>query len=359
MPTDSASTGRPSAAAPAAPLPPPDPSAHASGLPNPATLLRAAVGGLLIGVSTLVPGLSSGAMLLVAGVYPRVVQSVAELTSLKFRLGSILFLGTIALCGGTMVLFLAGLVVGLVAEHRWIMYSLFFGLSLGGGRLLARKARPFGPGSVLGVALGVAIILAVRWLMPDGGRGDERNYVMTAIAGIAAATAVLTPGLDGNSLLLGLGYYEILLGAVHEVRVGLLGGDGQEPSLGIFLDALHVCIPFGLGVLLALALVSHVMRWLLARHRRGVLAVLLGLLLGTLINIYPFQRGVPPRVGDRIGGVAITEANLAEIEAEDWNVEYFKPTLVQVAMALGLIVVGFGITELVGLLDTRADSDDD
>ena len=50
---------------------------------------RGVFGGVLMGLANLVPGISGGTMLLAAGVYRAFINAIVEVTSLRFRLGSI------------------------------------------------------------------------------------------------------------------------------------------------------------------------------------------------------------------------------------------------------------------------------
>ena len=45
---------------------------------------RGLMGGLLMGMANLVPGISGGTMLLAAGVYPEFIGGIAEVTRLRF-----------------------------------------------------------------------------------------------------------------------------------------------------------------------------------------------------------------------------------------------------------------------------------
>ncbi|MCP4038114.1 MAG: DUF368 domain-containing protein, partial [bacterium] len=108
-------------------------------------VVRSAVGGVLMGLANLVPGISGGTMLLAAGVYPNFISAIAELTTLKFNKRSIILLGTIALAAALAILLLAGAMRSLVIEQRWIMYSIFIGLTLGGLPLVWRLAAPATP----------------------------------------------------------------------------------------------------------------------------------------------------------------------------------------------------------------------
>ena len=58
-------------------------SAGADGSMNPKWGLRCVLGGSLMGLANLVPGISGGTMLLAAGIYPRFIEAIADLTSLS------------------------------------------------------------------------------------------------------------------------------------------------------------------------------------------------------------------------------------------------------------------------------------
>ena len=124
--------------------------------------LRGAIGGTLMGLANLVPGISGGTMLLAAGVYPAFINAIAEVTTLRFRPRSLLLLASVVATAGLAILLLAGTVKELVQDHRWIMYSLFIGLTLGGVPLLWRMARPATPGlfAAAAVSFGLMLVMA-------------------------------------------------------------------------------------------------------------------------------------------------------------------------------------------------------
>ena len=95
-----------------------DPHAEA---PLGALALRAALGGALMGLANLVPGISGGTMLLAAGVYPAFIGAIAQLTTLKIRLRPVLLLGVVGGAAAVAILLLAGATKTLVVEQRNIM----------------------------------------------------------------------------------------------------------------------------------------------------------------------------------------------------------------------------------------------
>ena len=124
-----------------------------------AQTIRAAVGGVLMGLANLVPGISGGTMLLAAGIYTDFVEAIADISTLKFRRSAITLLATVVGAAAVAILLLAGAVQALVMDHRWVMYSLFIGLTLGGVPLVWRLANPVPGPAYVGAAGGFLVML--------------------------------------------------------------------------------------------------------------------------------------------------------------------------------------------------------
>jgi len=288
--------------------------------PLPALGARAALGGLLMGLANLVPGISGGTMLLAAGVYQRFITAVAEVTTLRFRFRSLYALGVIVVSAGLAIVLLAGPTKHLVETRRWIMYSLFIGLTLGGVPLVWKRARPATPAVFVGATIGFGVMVAMLLAGPTG--TGVRNPVMLAVAGIAGASAMVLPGISGAYMLLVLGQYEVILGAIDQCKQGL-GGD-----FSLITGALPVVVPVGIGVAVGIAGISNLVRWALDRHGKITLGILLGLLFGSVLGIWPFQEAVEvgePRV-------------------------LYAPHASQAIAAIGLAFCGLLITILIGRL---------
>jgi putative membrane protein len=302
---------------------------------------RAAIGGTLMGLANLVPGVSGGTMLLAAGVYPAFVEAIAELTTFRFRQRSLLLLAAVAGAAGLAILALAGATRSLVIDHRWVMYSLFIGLTLGGVPLVWRLARPATPALWVGTAAGFSGMLWMA-LAPDAGPGGgEASTGLLLLSGTAGAGAMILPGLSGGYLLLLLGQYLPILGAVDKLKQVLLsvgGPDGLDTQL--LGEALSVAVPVGIGVVVGIVVISNLVRFALERFPKATLGVLLGLLLGAVVGLWPFQHGVPPKPGDVIRGRAVTAAEIAEIKPERWALQRFTPTPGQAGASLGLVLLG-------------------
>lgn len=325
------------------------------------TVARGAIGGTLMGLANLVPGISGGTMLLAAGVYPGFIGAIAEITTLHFRTRSLVLLGTVVAAASVAILLLAGTVRGLVIDHRWVMYSLFIGLTLGGVPLIWRMARPASAPVYVAAAatFGVMVVMA---LSGAGASGDaERSYMLTFMAGLAASSAMILPGVSGGYLLLLLGQYETILGTVDQLKRGLLGDStiGTGFDLALVLDALHVVIPLGIGVVAGVVGVSNLLKWLLDRYEKATLGALLGLLIGAVVGLWPFQEASPPEPGQVIKGRIVTFENAADIDSKDWLLRRFDPSGGQAAGALGLIGAGLLGTLAIGRLGADPNEGDE
>ena len=106
----------------------------------------------------------------------------------------------------------------------------------------------------------------------------------------------------------------------------------------------------GLGTVLGIVAVSNLIKWLLAKYERPTLGVLLGLLAGAVVGLWPFQRGVAPEVGDVIKGQVLTAETIGDVAPKDFAIETFTPGATEVLGALGLIVAGYIVTKLVAKL---------
>ena len=302
-------------------------------------LARGGIGGLLMGLANLVPGLSGGTMLLAVGIYPQFIRAIAEVSTLKFRANSLLLLSSVIGVAFLAIILLAGQVKGLVIDHRWIMYSLFIGLTLGGVPILLRMLKPISASAILGVVAGfIAMVLLV--ILKTGNSNCEVGsnsaaIIMLLIAGIAGGAAMILPGISGSYLLLILGQYVVILGAIETARAAV-----SDQNWSQLTEAAGVIVPVGIGVLVGVVGVSNLIKVLLDRYPKATLGVLLGLLLGAVVGLWPFQQPVAPIAGDCIKGQLVTEQNQAAFNKEDWRTEVFSPKSGQIAGSLVLILVG-------------------
>ncbi len=245
-------------------------------------------------------------MLLATGVYPAVVDALAGLAAGRPRRQDLLLLGVLALTGLSAILLLAGPTRMLVQKAEWAAYCLFIGLSLGGAPALLRLAQPVAPAFRAGTALGFALMcMTLLWPAAPvgaGGAGGDSAIWLRFLAGAGAGIAMLLPGISGGYLLLIFGQYLPVLGAIDGLKQAAFGAANGATGAALS-EHLTVLAPVALGAVLGVAALSRLLRYALSAQRQPTLGVLLGLLLGAAVGLWPFESGAAFR--DNAGAAAL------------------------------------------------------
>ena len=268
---------------------PPDPARSDASQPYPlrggSLVVRSVAGGAFMGLANLVPGISGGTMLLAVGVYPQFIGAVAEVTTFRFSPRMLLLLAGVGAGAAGAIAGAAGVVGALLDRHPSAMYSLFIGLTLGGVPILWRMVRPPDRAVAASAACAVGLMGLLAATDPDrgGGSADAGAYALLVVAGFSGGAAMILPGVSGAYLLLLLGQYRPVVDAVAGAAAAARVGDAAAAAA-----ALYVLVPVAVGVGLGVVCVSNLVKLLLERYRRTTLGFLLGLLVGSVVGLWPF-----------------------------------------------------------------------
>lgn len=323
-----------------------------------------------MGMANLVPGVSGGTMILAIGLYERFIESVARVTSLRWSRSTMSFMGL--LIGGALlaILSLSAPAVWLVLEHRWVAYSLFIGMTLGGVPLLWRSLgsiKAQGAGSWIAFGLSLALMVWVARGLSNS--PVEHSFVTFLLVGGLAASSMILPGISGSYILLIFGLYDVVVGCLRPAEL-------RQDPMGSF----WILLPTGLGVVLGIGLLSNVLKLLLVRFERTAHCALLGLLLGSVAGLWPFQEAVHPElvskqdvraismllageddaaIEERTGlsftperrgelGARYAGQSKGDLKLMGLQLERYEPDALRAAMAAGLLLSGFLLTGKLG-----------
>lgn len=268
--------------------------------PNPA---RQFLRGICLGATELVPGVSTGSMALMLGLYHRLMRAIAHLDIEFFRLLSrghfvaalrradLVFLLPL-LSGGTAAIVFFSRVVPLETlseELPEIVFGLFFGLLAAATvALLRRNGRPHGIAWAW-LALGVGCGTAFALLTPV----DTPNEIwFVFLCGMLTVVAAMMPGVSAALILLILGKYAATIEAVANIDFDYLA-------------------PFAAGGLLGAVALSRLVTALMQRHAQAVMLTVTGLMGGSLLAVWPFQHREYMEIGGRMR-LVVSEAYLPE-----------------------------------------------
>ncbi|ENM5741632.1 DUF368 domain-containing protein [Vibrio metoecus] len=262
--------------------------------------------GLAMGAADVVPGVSGGTIAFITGIYDTLLESIRRINPslvgvLKaqgvagaFRHVNGWFL--ITLFGGifTSIATLAKLISWLLVAHPVPIWSFFFGLIVVSVWHMLRQVEQKTFSRLLWLIAGALFAYGITVLKP---LHLEPTYLNVMLSGAIAICAMILPGISGSFILLLIGMYAPVLGAVKTLQIDILL---------LFLS----------GCVIGLLSFSHVLSWLLRRHRDITLTFLTGLMLGTLPKIWPWKETLSWRVNSSGEQVPLLQRNLSPFEFE-------------------------------------------
>ena len=238
--------------------------------------------GMVMGLADVIPGVSSGTMALVTGIYQEFINAIKSFDPtiifdlFAWRLKDFWqglkdvrwgFLVPVLFGEGFALLVASQFARFLLDNYPPYTYSFFFGLILASALLLYFEIPKSGFVSLLaGLSGTVASVLIVG--VSGGNFGHSLPFIF--LAGAVAVSAMILPGISGAFILLLIGQYEYILDKIGNLP-------GSLPTL----------IVFGFGAVLGLISFSRVLSYMLDRWRSPTFGFLIGLMLGALRK--PFQ----------------------------------------------------------------------
>lgn len=238
--------------------------------------------GFAMGTADVVPGVSGGTMALVLGVYERLVAALRAVTSLTpwqalargrvrtaWDASHASFLAPLAFGIATAVLLLARVIERALDLYHVPLYAAFVGLILAAAVLVGRRVVRWRGATVLAFVLAAAL---TSWLLSGAPQTASDSLWSVFVAGAVGITALVLPGISGAFILVLLGQYGRVIGAIATLDLVTL-------------------LPFAVGALVGLATVARLLDLLLRRALDATMAALLGVMLASLRRVWPWTSG--------------------------------------------------------------------
>ena len=241
--------------------------------------------GALFGIANIIPGVSGGTIAVITGVYDDFMNAIAHFLK-QWRFLVIYFIGAaIGVVGGSFTL--------QTLFEYWPAPTLFcfMGFILGGIPCLLEKGefkgKSLNPAWIIGFILAFALVILLSFFIdPSESKAitefSGRVALMVFLGGALASSAMVIPGISGSFLLLLIGLYTTFVTAVTDMNIPML-----------------VCILAGVAA--GILLTARILGFFLSRFHQGTYAVILGLVVASIIALWP---GIP-------GGVLILASILS------------------------------------------------
>ncbi len=246
---------------------------------HPKTLLeylRIYLTGFAMGCADIVPGVSGGTIAFISGIYETLINAIKSFNleairkALKFDIGGLIdhtalrFLISLALGIGTAVLLLANFLSNMLETQPTFVFAFFGGLII--ASILAIGITVKWSLDALIAFIITAVVAFIVVSLPALGDGDH-SIITLFLSGAVAICAMILPGISGSFILLILGQYEYILGAVKNFNFGVI-------------------IPVALGCVIGIITFSRLLSWLLKNYGNVTVAALTGFMLGSLKLIW-------------------------------------------------------------------------
>lgn len=285
--------------------------------------------GCLMGAADAVPGVSGGTIAFITGIYQELIDTLSQfgITTVKQFInegplktwsahnGSFL----IILISGMLssILMLSHLVLFLITQHPLLLWGFFFGLIAASSIVLFKTITQW---SFFSSVVFLLAAFGAYFLTTLSATALEPNLANVFIAGMLAICAMILPGISGSFILLLLGLYTTVLGAVKSFELLTLA-------------------VFAMGCVCGLLSFSKVLSWLFRVHRNLTMTLLTGFLLGSLSKTWPWKEVLTTRINSKGDVVADLQVNILPSTFEQLTQSSAQLVPVGLLMLLGATLV--------------------
>lgn len=233
-----------------------------------------------MGAADVVPGVSGGTIAFISGIYEELLASIKSfgpdtLNALKergipgvWKQVNGAFLLPVLLGIASSILLLVRPITWLLDNEPVLIWSFFFGLILASIVLIAKQIRQWNGLTWFMLLLGTGISLAIG--LSNSGDGND-TMLFVFLAGSVAICAMILPGISGSFILLLLGAYGTITGAIKDLELKTLAF-------------------FGAGCITGLMAFSRLLNWMFKKYHDMTVALMTGFLAGSLYVVWPWKR---------------------------------------------------------------------
>jgi putative membrane protein len=298
-------------------------------LGNKVNYLKTYLKGMAMGAADVVPGVSGGTIAFITGILDTLLESIGRISpslisiirkqGVKAAFSHINGPFLVCVFGGilTSIFTLARLITYLLHNHPIPVWSFFFGLILISVVHMLKQVKGVTAARVVLFGLGFVIAWGITMLKPIA---LEMTYLNVFFGGCIAITAMILPGISGSFILLLLGLYTSVMGAVKSFDIGII-------------------VTFAVGAVIGLLSFSRVLSLLLRKYHDATLVFLTGLMLGTLGKIWPWKEVLSFRENSKGEMVPLDERILSPLQYEHLTGQASLLTYAVIAMLAGILVV--------------------
>ena len=243
--------------------------------------------GLMMGIAEILPGVSGGTIAFISGIYSRLLNALKSLNPKLliefYRTGfrvtwkslDVFFLLSLFLGMGLGIVLFANVISFLLQNKPVILWSFFFGLVLASCVVIIRDTNMRIFETYLYLGMGISVGLLITQFEP---LDIKPTPISLFFGGIISVCAWILPGISGSFVLLIFGLYSYVIESIRSFDLAALSA-------------------LGAGCVLGIMLFSRILSFLLAKFRNTVLSILVGLMFGSLVKLWPWKSTLSYQMG--------------------------------------------------------------
>ena len=263
--------------------------------------------GAVIGGADIIPGVSGGTMAFILGIYGDMLEALKSwlswstvkavftldwksLKSKPFALPFWVLIGIMAA-----IVLLSSPIKYALDYYPQYIWAFFFGLVASSVISVRGKVEKWDWKLITVLILSAIGAYYLTGMVPTN---TTDNKLFIIFCGALAISAMILPGISGSFVLLLIGKYDYILGAVNGLKEGVLSAEWS-----MIVDNFLILSCFGIGVVGGLVSFVRVLDFCLKRYYKWTIAALIGFMIGSLRKVWPFKVGdinvLPPDISWR------------------------------------------------------------
>lgn len=228
--------------------------------------------GILIGAGAILPGISSGVLCVIFGIYDKLIDAI--LGFFKNIKENFKFLFPICIGVGVGVVLFGNILKALFLLYDVQIKFAFIGLILGGLPSLIKIANSkkgfrlhYLIYTIVSFSISIFLILLEKHISTST-LINLRSIVFLIFSGFIMSAGVVIPGISSTVLLMLLGTYEIYLNAVSSINISIL-------------------LPMGIGLIIGGLSFLKLIQYAFEHYFSQTYYTIIGFVLGSLLILYP------------------------------------------------------------------------
>ncbi len=284
--------------------------------------------GFCMGAADVVPGVSGGTMAFILGIYTQLINAIRSFDTefikllisgkIKEAMDHVSMKFLISIGSGILiaVFSLAEILSWLLENKPVLIWSFFFGLILASVVIVSKSIKNWNGTiiscTVIGATGAYFLVCAVPVSTPDA-------PWFLFICGAVAICAMILPGISGSFILVLMGKYQYILEAVNNRDI---------------LTLAIVAAGAGIGILSF----ARLLNWLLKKYNDQTIAILTGLMLGSLRKVWPWKETLETIV-DRHGDIVpLIQKNICPPQ---WDIEFLGAVILIITGLTSVLLLNF------------------